>query len=551
MGASGKIGSALSLPLGRAPHLSGGAAGPPGPAGPAGPEGSSFETIYFDFQNGSIPPQTLTAGLNTIAGKTWTALYPTNTTLSGHQVSPPNGLQFGFNTYSEYPIISATLSDLGVPPLSRCDEVWILARLSLDLVSDAVATLGLGVPPQHVGFTVGRNYAARRKTPLGGGAGTVVGVINRVGGGGEYPAPITLVAASDFILAIRYTPGLVQIFSDETPADISLPSAALRAQLTLRAELPVAIADDGGSELNAWVNLSPSVYLTHSAISGTGQITWKQLRLDYSLAGEGAQGAKGDAGPAGANGANGADGAPGGAPVRPPVTDCSIAWNLTGSAPYPNGGTGGALALPAYSNAVISSRQGIFGKTAALQTLSTDSKGLLRTVATAVGESPSITVAFWARVLQRKDYSVLFGKVYSGTDALLAPYYAWNFRFGVSASSTFWPWYFEVTTSGVTRPSVAASAPSDCLSVGVWAHLAATYDASTGVLTLYKDGVAIATETLSALVIDYGSHGAYEIGADFGYVPRDWEGLVEDVRVIPSAYTAAQIQALWVAGQRS
>ena len=551
MGASGKIGSALSLPLGRAPHLSGGAAGPPGPAGPAGPEGSSFETIYFDFQNGSIPPQTLTAGLNTIAGKTWTALYPTNTTLSGHQVSPPNGMQFGFNTYSEYPIISATLSDLGVPPLSRCDEVWVLARLSLDLVSAAVATLGLGVPPQHFGFTVGRNYAARRKTPLGGGAGTVVGVINRVGGGGEYPAPATLVAASDFLLAIRYTPGLVQIFSDETPADISLPSAALRAQLTLRAELPVAIADDGGSELNAWVNLSPSVYLTHSANSGAGQITWKQIRIDYSLAGEGAQGVKGDVGPAGANGANGADGAPGGAPVRPSVADCLIAWDLTSSAPYPNAGTGGALALPAYSNAVISSRQGIFGKTAALQALSTDSKGLLRTVATAVGESSSITVAFWAKVLQRKDYSVLFGKVYSGTDVAISPYYAWSFRFNVSASSIVWPWYVEVTTSGVTRPFFAASAPSDCLSVGVWAHLAATYDASAGVLTLYKDGVAIATETLSALVIDYGSHGAYEIGADFGYVPRDWEGLVEDVRVIPFAYTADQIHALWVAGQRS
>jgi len=144
----------------------------------------------------------------------------------------------------------------------------------------------------------------------------------------------------------------------------------------------------GAASWDAWVNLSPSVYLTHSANSGTGQITWKQLRLDYSLAGEGAQGAKGDAGPAGANGANGADGAPGGAPVRPPVTDCSIAWNLTGSAPYPQWGNGRSARAAAYSNAVISSRQGIFGKTAALQTLSTDSKGLLRTVATAVGESP-------------------------------------------------------------------------------------------------------------------------------------------------------------------
>ena len=77
-----------------------------------------------------------------------------------------------------------------------------------------------------------------------------------------------------------------------------------------------------------------------------------------------------------------------------------------------------------------------------------------------------------------------------------------------------------------------------------WHHWACTYDASTNQRIIYRDGVAIASDTASA---DYQGSGTLYIGSNFGGT-QNFPGLVDDVRVYPLALSQAKVQSIMSGG---
>jgi hypothetical protein len=222
--------------------------------------------------------------------------------------------------------------------------------------------------------------------------------------------------------------------------------------------------------------------------------------------------------------------------------------------PYANLGTGGALNLSLYSNASVVQRNGIYGQCAGLQTLSSDNKGFLVTVPTSVGESNSISVFAWikaVKVTTSPGYAIIVGKNYFANDSGTSPYYTWDIRFGaLGASAGGNYWLAEVTTGAVLRQIYIPSF-IDVIPINLWCHVGFTYNSATGVLTIYKDGLSVSQSTFTALPIDYGTHGRYMVGADYMFTPRDWEGLIEDIRIDSNVYSTVAVAALYAAGQRT
>jgi fibronectin type 3 domain-containing protein len=91
----------------------------------------------------------------------------------------------------------------------------------------------------------------------------------------------------------------------------------------------------------------------------------------------------------------------------------------------------------------------------------------------------------------------------------------------------------EISASGMREARAPAALP-----VGVWTHLAATYDRTT--LRLYVDGAQVASTAHTAALTN--SAGALRIGGNS--VWGEWfGGLIDEVRVYERALSAAEIQA--------
>ena len=74
--------------------------------------------------------------------------------------------------------------------------------------------------------------------------------------------------------------------------------------------------------------------------------------------------------------------------------------------------------------------------------------------------------------------------------------------------------------------------------VGVWQHIAATYDGSTA--RFFLDGVEVASSPFTGLV---GNSNTWRIGA-YGATPSGFfDGLIDNVRIYDRALVAAEIQA--------
>ena len=235
------------------------------------------------------------------------------------------------------------------------------------------------------------------------------------------------------------------------------------------------------------------------------------------------------------------------APVRPSYSACTIYWDIPSGLPFANLGTGGTLALPVYSNAVVTLKNGIYGKCASLDLIATDNKGFLRTGNTSVGESNSISVALWVKLVYRNDYAVFIGKNYYLNDTASSPYFAWNIRTNNVVNSSSAQWFAEVVTDGSVR-NVTPPYYNDYIPYHQWTHLGFTYDAATGDLSVYKDGELRATVNYGVYPIQYGTHGSYVVGADYQFTPRQDPGRYEDIRIYDTVLSAADMLALYTAG---
>src|SRR5262249_8731703 len=77
------------------------------------------------------------------------------------------------------------------------------------------------------------------------------------------------------------------------------------------------------------------------------------------------------------------------------------------------------------------------------------------------------------------------------------------------------------------------------LSANTWTHLTLTYNGST--LTLYRNGVAVATSTASGTLSP--NSGTLQIGASqFG---EYFKGLIDEVRIYNKALSATEIQTIY------
>jgi hypothetical protein len=236
-----------------------------------------------------------------------------------------------------------------------------------------------------------------------------------------------------------------------------------------------------------------------------------------------------------------------GAPVRPDYSGCSIFWNIPAGLPFPNLGTGGTLNLELFNNAIVSLREGIYGKCASLNQAASDYRGFIKTIGSSIGESNSLSVALWIKTVYRNDYAIIFAKNYYSNDAGSSPYFAWNIRYNSTSISTGAQYFAEVYTNSTTR-NLYSTYLTDYLPYNIWSHIGFTYDATSGLFSLYKNGECITSNNYGAYPIDYGTHGSYVVGADYQFTPRQAFGTYEDIRVYSSALSAADFLALYQAG---
>src|SRR5262249_19415969 len=90
--------------------------------------------------------------------------------------------------------------------------------------------------------------------------------------------------------------------------------------------------------------------------------------------------------------------------------------------------------------------------------------------------------------------------------------------------------------NGATAQTVCQPSP---LPVNTWTHLAVTYTGST--LTFYRDGVAVATSTVSGTLSP--TTGTLQIGgSQFG---EYFNGLIDEVRIYNRALNDTEIQTLY------
>jgi len=106
-------------------------------------------------------------------------------------------------------------------------------------------------------------------------------------------------------------------------------------------------------------------------------------------------------------------------------------------------------------------------------------------------------------------------------------------------------WNFARIATDSSTPPGAVRAESSALAVtGTWTHLVGTYNAGSGILTLYVNGAAQGTATDST---PYNATGPLVIGRDQykGSSTDYFTGKISNVQVFTYALTPAQIQALY------
>jgi large repetitive protein len=109
-------------------------------------------------------------------------------------------------------------------------------------------------------------------------------------------------------------------------------------------------------------------------------------------------------------------------------------------------------------------------------------------------------------------------------------------------------WQFSRPLTNTTSPAAARATATATSPTGTWTHLAGTYDASSGTMTLYVNGAQAATATDAT---PYAATGALAIGRSFynGAVSDQVDGSVSDVQVYQQALPASSVSALYQAGR--
>ncbi len=212
-------------------------------------------------------------------------------------------------------------------------------------------------------------------------------------------------------------------------------------------------------------------------------------------------------------------------PYIAPDANDQIVWTLNESAsPWANSGALGSLdmlirtagpssVVALYSNGIQFTGAGVD------RYLSTNGVG------TTLGEyTAAITVSCFVKptTFNNSNYQVLFQKAYRpDSSGSTSPYSGIELYIAPNASTTVGMLGGVITVGGVQHGVEAF-----VLQLNQWHHVGLTFDNST--LRLYCNGVQVGT-LAQAGPIDYGTHGAWQLGGDVGSATTT--AIIDDVRV--------------------
>jgi RHS repeat-associated protein len=123
-----------------------------------------------------------------------------------------------------------------------------------------------------------------------------------------------------------------------------------------------------------------------------------------------------------------------------------------------------------------------------------------------------------------------------------------NSGFQLQYDATTSGWAFERKSSDTSDPPTIRAVSSGDATLGSWQYVAATYDASTGLMTLYVNGTAQGTATDPT---PYAANGPLVMGrGQYAGATADYfNGSISDVQVYQRVLPAAQVSALYALGR--
>jgi len=110
-----------------------------------------------------------------------------------------------------------------------------------------------------------------------------------------------------------------------------------------------------------------------------------------------------------------------------------------------------------------------------------------------------------------------------------------NYEFHLQNDEIYWWWN---TSSGATRTLTTSGAN---IPIGAWTHVAVVYSRTAAEQVIYINGVPRASDNRGEVLATNGL--PLQIGADQGAAGREFEGLIDEVRVYEGGMTQAEVQA--------
>lgn len=222
-----------------------------------------------------------------------------------------------------------------------------------------------------------------------------------------------------------------------------------------------------------------------------------------------------------------------------PTSNTYACWTLDESAsPYANTGTAGACNLTNTTGTPTPACNGIFGDCVRFY------NSCLNSAATSVGETAgnTFTMHAWVKPEAFQNYGIICGKQYNAS-SWASPYSSVHISLANAYDGS---WTVAVTTPG-TPPVFRQYATGHRLSLGVWQHVAMTYDGDK--MRAYHDGSLVYTSASFAANIDWGAHGPWLVGGHTSGTPGDfWLGLIDEVRVENAVLSASEIREIYNTG---
>jgi len=176
---------------------------------------------------------------------------------------------------------------------------------------------------------------------------------------------------------------------------------------------------------------------------------------------------------------------------------------------------------------------------------------------TSVGESPSVTLSCWIYPTRFPDPTEIPSRVWAPLickgyhDAWTAPYasVAMQLANGAALDRSLGKMQFSITSAGGVQQVLNAPGGSvGYLVLNEWQHVALTYDAVTGTLSAYLNGVLLGTLACPIGAIDWGDHGRWSLGCDGVGAENFSYARIADVRVDQVVRSPAYLQDLYSRG---